>query len=112
MGTAHGVIFSGWPGVPGGYYDFLDLMGVDVTRHLVVFMDFLDSTQSVFASSLDLPAALPMPEFETIFFGAYEREGGTGKRITGLLTPVPEPSGGLLLLTVAALGAGAIRRKG
>ena len=111
METNHGVGFIGWPGVPNATYDFLDLMGVDSTRHLVIFMDLLDADQSVFASSRDLPAVLPMPEFESVFFGAYELENGSGKRITGLLTAVPDPSGALLLLTVAGLSALAVGRR-
>jgi hypothetical protein len=107
MGTAHEVGFIGWPGVPSGNYDDMDFSGVDVTRHLVVFMNLLDADQSVFASSRDLPTTLPLPAFETVFFEAYEPGS---KRITGLLTSIPEPSGGLLLLTVVALCAGAIRR--
>ncbi|MCX6632276.1 MAG: PEP-CTERM sorting domain-containing protein [Candidatus Solibacter sp.] len=110
MRTAHGVGFTGWPGVSDEYYDFLRLTGVDVTRHLVVLLYLLDADQSVFASSRDLPATLPLAEFEAIYFVGYELEGGSGKRITGLLTPVPEPSGLLLLLTVATLAGASIRR--
>ena len=111
MRSAHSVNFIGWPGVPDADYDLLDILGVDISRHLLVFMYLLDPHESVFASSRDLPAELPMPEFETIYFQAYEVEGGSGKRITGLLAAVPEPSGVLILLAIVVWGAVALRRK-
>lgn len=97
MTTVHVAGFIGSTGVPDGIYDALTTVGLNTNTHFVVNLNFYDANLTEFASSLDLPAALPTAHFEYIWFSGYiPGQSGVGT-VTALLQPVPEPSTAALL---------------
>lgn len=100
--TYHSVVL-GFPGVPSGPSDVMSAISFDLSRSDTNFaaLYFVDINQTVFASALSLPSALPLSAFEYIGFQTFIRSpGGGGLHLFGFvnnITAVPEPSSLLLI---------------